>query len=91
MQTPSPAVMALSRMSVQEALDSTLDQVVSLAVRYVEGCDIAGVTLMRDGRPQTTAFTDAEATEIDRAQYDTGDGPCLSAFAENRKAEFTGA
>jgi hypothetical protein len=29
-------------------------------------------------------FTDDTAPEIDQAQYDAGDGPCLSAFNEGR-------
>ena len=36
--------------------------------------------MMAGGRVETAVFTDPEAREIDRAQYDTGDGPCLDAF-----------
>jgi len=45
---------------------------------------MAGITLLRDGRPVTAAFTDPDAVSIDAAQYRTGDGPCLAAFEENQ-------
>lgn len=63
-----------------EALDETLTRVVKLAVQELPGCDMAGITLIRGGQPVTAAFTDAEAPEIDVAQYTTGVGPCLDAF-----------
>jgi GAF domain-containing protein len=57
-----------------------LQRVADLAVEQLSGCDLAGVTLVRDGVPTTAVFTDPEAPEIDRAQYDTGQGPCLDAY-----------
>jgi GAF domain-containing protein len=65
-----------------EELDATLSRVVNLAVQELPGCDMAGITLIRDGQPVTAAFTNAEAPEIDVAQYTTGVGPCLDAFRE---------
>jgi GAF domain-containing protein len=69
---------------IDEQLDATLTRVSLLAVEQIQGCDIAGVTLIRDGKPVTAAFTDLEAPEIDSAQYETGEGPCLDAFRHNR-------
>src|SRR5215213_514333 len=63
-----------------EHLDDTLHRVSLVAVDELEGCDMAGITLLRDGRPTTAVFTDAEAPEIDEAQSRTGIGPCLDAF-----------
>jgi GAF domain-containing protein len=63
-----------------EALDATLQRVSDLALAEVEDCDIAGITLLRDGKPVTAVFTDPETPHIDAAQYDTGSGPCLAAF-----------
>src|SRR4051812_39324773 len=40
--------------------------------------------MMVDGRRRTAVFTDPLAPEIDQAQYDTGDGPCLDAFDQQR-------
>src|SRR3954447_18986096 len=35
-------------------------------------------------RPRTAVFTDPLAPEIDQAQYDTGEGPCLAAFEQQK-------
>jgi|tagenome__1003787_1003787.scaffolds.fasta_scaffold20960753_4 GAF domain-containing protein len=75
------ASLEFSRVIVaNERLDETLRRVAEVAVTYLEGCDLAGCTLMRDGRPATPVFTDPEAAAIDAAQYRTDVGPCLDAF-----------
>jgi GAF domain-containing protein len=71
----------LSRVLVnEEALDDTLHRVADLACRNIGGADLAGVTLLRDGKPTTAVFTDPASPEMDSAQYDTGVGPCLDAW-----------
>jgi GAF domain-containing protein len=42
------------------------------------------VTLLRDGKPSTTVYTDPTSPQIDSAQYETGIGPCLEAFRQQR-------
>jgi GAF domain-containing protein len=64
----------------EEALDDTLHRVADLACRNIGGADLAGVTLLRDGKPTTAVFTDPASPEMDSAQYDTGVGPCLDAW-----------
>jgi GAF domain-containing protein len=61
-------------------LDDTLQRVADLACRNIGGADVAGVTMLRDGKPTTTVFTDPTSPQIDAAQYETGIGPCLDAF-----------
>jgi GAF domain-containing protein len=63
-------------------LGETLDRVAVLAVDSVPGADLAGLTLLRDGKPVTAVFTDPTSPEIDQAQYDSGSGPCLDAFRD---------
>jgi GAF domain-containing protein len=77
----SEGISELSRLLVnEEALDDTLQRVADLACRNIGGADVAGVTLLRDGKPTTAVFTDPTSPEIDSAQYETGVGPCLDAF-----------
>src|SRR5215211_6726729 len=77
----SEGITELSRLLVnEEALDDTLQRVADLACRNIGGADVAGVTLLRDGKPTTTVYTDPTSPEIDSAQYETGVGPCLDAF-----------
>jgi putative methionine-R-sulfoxide reductase with GAF domain len=81
MQSPDPQ--GLSQIMFEESLDANLHQVAELAVRNVQGADFAGITLIRAGRPTTAVFTDPASPEIDAAQYETGEGPCLDAFRQN--------
>jgi GAF domain-containing protein len=81
----SEGIAELSRLLVnEEALDDTLQRVADLACRYVGDADVAGVTLLRDGKPSTTVYTDPTSPQIDSAQYETGIGPCLEAFRQQR-------
>ncbi|MEV7097828.1 GAF and ANTAR domain-containing protein [Amycolatopsis sp. NPDC051045] len=56
-----------------------LDAVCAEAVRAIPGADMASITAIRDGEPETAASTDDRAVDIDRAQYAAGAGPCLQA------------
>lgn len=72
---------ALSRFFVGDGtLQETLDRVAHLAVAAVADAEMAGITMLVEGRAKTAVFTDDEAPQIDAAQYQTGVGPCLDAF-----------
>ena len=81
MQSPEiPEAIDLSRYVVTDrALDETLLHIAELAMHEVNGCDMAGITLLRDGNPITAVYTDPAAVDIDATQYRTGSGPCLDA------------
>lgn len=63
-------------------VDAALRVVVSLASATVGGADGVSVSLYRHGRLMTAAASDETVLEMDHNQYDTGEGPCLSAAAE---------
>jgi GAF domain-containing protein len=69
-----------------KSMTDTLTRVSEMTVSAVPGVAFAGITMMVDGKPGTGVFTDPTAPEIDQAQYDTGEGPCLEAF---RSGEIT--
>lgn len=57
-----------------------LEQVVHAAHRVVPGVDLVSVTLRSgDGLFHTPVETDALASELDRVQYQTQEGPCFDA------------
>ncbi|MFN2388621.1 MAG: ANTAR domain-containing protein [Actinomycetota bacterium] len=68
-----------------DVLTSTLDTVVDLAVSTLPGCDSAGVTLQGDGELRTAAASNDFTLEMDKIQYDYGQGPCVEAL---RSGEF---
>ena len=61
----------------------TLLRVAEIAKQMV-AADMAGITMIVEGRPRTGVFTDPLAPEIDEAQYDAGTGPCIDAFRHQR-------
>src|SRR3954462_8664814 len=72
---------ALTRFMVGDArFDETLQRVAELARDAVAPASMAGITMMLDDRASTGFFTNAAVPEIDRAQYEAGDGPCLEAW-----------
>ncbi len=53
--------------------------VVHTAKATIDDCDSAGVTVVQEGTPFTSAWTDERTLAVDRDQYDVDDGPCLHA------------
>ncbi|GAB2486075.1 GAF and ANTAR domain-containing protein [Jatrophihabitans fulvus] len=65
-------------------LDAALTRLVHLAVAAVPGCDWAAVTEWPPRRePRSLADSDGVAAEIDRLQYEVGEGPCMEAAADS--------
>lgn len=74
-------LLSLSQLMVsEESLDDTLARVVYLACKSLTGAETAGITLQSEGGPTSTAYFGEGALPLDRAQYATDDGPCLTAY-----------
>lgn len=77
----SQSVAALTQYFVGDAtMGETLTRVSQLTMVAVPHAVMVGITMMVDGRAGTFVFTHPDMPEIDRAQYDTGRGPCVEAF-----------
>lgn len=63
------------------AAELMLQAVVDLAVATVEGCDFAGLFVLKAGRVTTTVHTAALAAELDALQLSAHQGPCLDCMA----------
>jgi GAF domain-containing protein len=75
------AANALTEYFVGDAtMGETLQRVADLTLQAVPQAVFVGITLLVEDKLGTYVFTHPEVPEIDRAQYDTGDGPCLDAF-----------
>jgi GAF domain-containing protein len=73
---------ALLRM---DTVEDFLGELARLAAGIVAGGGSCGMTLGRPGRkPVTVACSDSLAARADEAQYEAGDGPCLTAIREGR-------
>ena len=65
----------------EEDVEHTLEKAVSLAVELIEGCDEAGVSLVRAKRRiDTPAATSESVRRGDALQYELNEGPCLDAI-----------
>jgi GAF domain-containing protein len=67
----------------QPDLPSTLTAIVQHASRSIEGAEFAAITVKAANGTafRTVAASDDVPRQVDQIQYDTGQGPCLSALA----------
>ncbi len=80
--TPHDAVRLPAFPAGNDVIDATLRLVTALARATIGGADGVSVSLTRHGRLTTVAASDETIAQMDRDQYTTGQGPCLSAAAE---------
>jgi hypothetical protein len=66
------------------SVTDTLQRVVDLAVKTIEGCDFAGIFLLDGGAISTPAHTDSLVIDIDALQHATAEGPCLDAISSGK-------
>lgn len=64
----------------EDDLAAMYTKIALIATETVPGCDLASVSMLRNGKPFTPAYTSKIALLLDEKQYDQGDGPCLSAI-----------
>jgi ANTAR domain/GAF domain len=60
-------------------VQATLQRIVDLAERAVDGCEAAGILLDDNGTVTTAAASSTLVDVLDRLQIDAGEGPCLDA------------
>lgn len=69
-------------MQAETAAQETLQKLVELAVTTIGGCDHAGVSVVKD-KFETAAASDDVPRQVGRLQYESGEGPCLSAIRDH--------
>jgi ANTAR domain/GAF domain len=63
-------------------VQGTLQLIVDLAERAVDGCGAAGILVDDNGTVVTAAASSALVVVVDRLQIEAGEGPCLDASVE---------
>ncbi|MEV1025037.1 GAF and ANTAR domain-containing protein [Streptomyces sp. NPDC050264] len=63
----------------QDSVPATLAKITSSAVELVEGCDAAGILLLRKNEVLSLAPTGQLVSDSDRLQERLGEGPCFDA------------
>lgn len=67
----------------EETLQSALDLTSRLARETLPQSEGGGVTLVREGKKYTAAYSDEVVERADALQYELDEGPCLSAWRDN--------
>ncbi|WP_371934708.1 GAF and ANTAR domain-containing protein [Streptomyces sp. KL118A] len=70
----------------QTSVDATLERITSSAVELVDGCEAAGILILRGQDVETLAPTHPLVVDSDRLQARNGEGPCFDA-ARNANGE----
>jgi GAF domain-containing protein len=77
---PAEAIARLATINFARSdMDDVLSTIAGLARDAVTPASEVSITLMRDGKGVTAAFTGDLALALDEQQYDQGYGPCLDA------------
>ncbi|MFC8128523.1 GAF and ANTAR domain-containing protein [Streptomyces sp. NPDC057302] len=63
----------------QDSVAHTLSKITSSAVHLVEGCDAAGILVLRKGRANSLAPTEQLVEDSDRLHEQLREGPCFDA------------
>jgi hypothetical protein len=67
----------------ERSTQEVLEEIVAAAVANVPGAGQAGISQVQGRRRISTAAATADLVrQVDQAQYDTGEGPCLSTIYE---------
>lgn len=59
-----------------------LQRIVDAAVVEVDGALHAGIALISNGKVDSPAYTDTLVKDVDAAQHQTSEGPCLSSLSD---------
>jgi transcriptional regulator with GAF, ATPase, and Fis domain len=61
---------------------STLERAVQVATELIAGCDVAGISVVRDGQIDTPAASHEPLRRMDELQFELEEGPCRDALKE---------
>jgi transcriptional regulator with GAF, ATPase, and Fis domain len=68
-------------LATERTVDDTLRSIVTQAAETISGAEHAAITVKRGSdQYRTVAFTADFAVKVDQIQYDTDEGPCLTAL-----------
>ena len=74
----------MARALLAEAdVQQTLQKIVDMAVETIDGCDHAGISFLKGKKVETPAASGEVPRTVDLVQYETGEGPCLSAIRDH--------
>ncbi len=77
------AIAAIARSpSGEPTVVATLQRIVDVAAETIDGCDGAGLLLVSRGKIVAGAWSNELVHEIEKMEYEIGEGPCVDAIWE---------
>ena len=64
-------------------VDATLDRICELAVKTIDACQAAGISVVEGKQVSSRSSTDDLPRAVDRIQSETQEGPCVGAIKEH--------
>lgn len=80
---------AARSMQGETGTQETLDKAVVIATEIVDGCDLAGISIVHRHLIDTPAGSDESLKRIDELQYELKQGPCLDALRTHETVHST--
>lgn len=62
--------------------EHTMERALQLAIKMVDGCEHAGISLVRHGKIDSPATSDDVVIRVDQLQLQYDEGPCMDAIRE---------
>ncbi|HEX4729567.1 MAG TPA: GAF and ANTAR domain-containing protein [Jatrophihabitans sp.] len=72
------------QLATEEDRDAILRRLVAASVSQIDGAEHAGITVLTRKAVATPIATDDLVRDVDKHQYTTGEGPCLTAAIEHQ-------
>jgi GAF domain-containing protein len=83
-EDPPMGSTSLNARSTHDVVDAALRMVTALTEATMNNADGVSITLERHGQLMTVAASNDAILEMDRHQYESGEGPCLAAKAQGQ-------
>lgn len=80
---------AARSMQGETGTQETLDKAVVIATEIIDGCDLAGISIVHPNGIDTPAGSDESLRRIDELQYELKEGPCLDALRTHETVHST--
>src|SRR5690349_5929377 len=74
---------AARAMAEEHGTQSTLERAVQVATELIPGCELAGISVVRNGTIDTPAASHEDLRRMDEVQFELEEGPCRDALREN--------
>lgn len=74
---------AVREMAEEPTIAATVERAVEMVTESMQACDMAGISVIEDGKIRTVAATTEVLRQVDQWQFELHEGPCYDALREH--------